>query len=69
MDERILAHRAPPSPTHQEHQASEERSCFYCLEGWVFLSSLDHDGEEMLEAIRCSKCGGMGRTKGSRHFF
>ena len=56
MDEEILAHRAHPSPNHQEHQDTEERNCFYCLEGWVFLGSLDHDGEEMVEAIRCRRC-------------
>ena len=61
MDERILAHRAHPSPTDQEHQGSEKRNCFYCLEGWVFLGSLDHDGEEIVEAIRCRRCGGTSR--------
>ena len=65
MDERILAHRAHPSPNHQEHQGSEERNCFYCLEGWVFLGSLDHDGEEMVEVVRCRRCGGAGRVKSS----
>jgi hypothetical protein len=39
----------------------EEYHCFYCLEGWVFLGSLDHDGEEIVEAIRCRRCGGTGR--------
>jgi hypothetical protein len=63
VDERILAHRAHPSPTDQEHQASEERNCFYCLEGWVFLGSLNHDGEEIVEVIRCRKCGGTGRVE------
>ena len=59
MDERILAQRAQHSPTDQEHEDSKERrSCFYCLSGWVFLSSLDHDGEEVFDAIRCGKCGG-----------
>ena len=57
MDERILAQRAHPSPTHQEYQGTEERNCFYCLEGWVFLGSLDHDGEEIVEVIRCRRCG------------
>jgi hypothetical protein len=65
VDERILAHRAHPSPIKEEHCGSEERSCFYCLEGWVFLGSLDHDGEEIVEVVRCRKCGGAGRTKGS----
>ena len=63
MDERILAHRAHPSPADHENQGSEERDCFYCLEGWVFLGSLNHDGEEIIEAIRCRKCGGVGRLK------
>jgi hypothetical protein len=64
VDERSLAQHAHPSPTDQEYEDSEERrSCFYCLEGWVFLGSLDHDGEEIVEAIRCRKCGGTGRFK------
>ena len=65
VDERILAHRAYPSSADQEHQGSEERNCFYCLEGWVFFGSLDHDGEEIVEVIRCRKCGGAGRLKSS----
>ena len=61
VDERILAQRAQHSPTDQEHKGTEERrSCFYCLEGWVFLGSLDHDGEEVYEAIRCRRCNGSG---------
>ena len=44
-------------------EASEElrRSCFYCLEGWVFLGSIGPDGEEVYEAFRCRRCGGTGR--------
>ncbi len=61
VDERILAQRAQPSPTDQEYKGGEERICFYCLEGWVFLGSLDHDGEEMVEAIRCRRCKGTAR--------
>jgi hypothetical protein len=62
VDERILAQRAQHSPTDQEQEGSEERrSCFYCLEGWVFLSSLNHDGEEVIDAFRCRRCSGMGR--------
>jgi hypothetical protein len=56
---------AIPDPTGEKHQGTEERTCFYCLEGWVFLGSLDHDGEEMVEAIRCRRCGGRGRVKNS----
>ena len=64
MDERILAQRVQHSPTDQQHEGGEGRKCFYCLEGWVFLGLLDHDGEEVVEAIRCRRCRGAGR-KGS----
>ncbi len=64
VDERILAQRAQHSPTDQEHKGREERrSCFYCLEGWVFLGSIGHDGEEIVEAIRCRSCKGTGRIE------
>jgi hypothetical protein len=65
VDERILAQHAQHSPTDQEHEEGHEerRSCFYCLEGWVFLGSLDHDGEEIVEAIRCRRCDGTGVLK------
>lgn len=61
MDERILAQRTQYSPTNQEHEGSEERNCFYCLSEWVFLGSLDHDGEEVIDSVRCRKCGGTGK--------
>ncbi len=62
VDERILAQRAQHSPTDQEHKGREEqRRCFYCLEGWVFLGSIGHDGEEIVEAIRCRQCKGTAR--------
>jgi hypothetical protein len=61
VDERILAQRAQHSSTDQENKGREERHCFYCLEGWVFLGSLDHDGEEVYEAIRCRRCNGTGQ--------
>jgi hypothetical protein len=65
VDERILAQHAQHSPTDQELEDSEERrSCFYCLEGWVFLGSIGHDGEEIVEAIRCRRCGGTGWIEG-----
>ena len=65
VDKRILAQQAQHSPTDQEHKGREERNCFYCLEGWVFIGSLDHDGEEMVEAIRCRRCDGTGVLKRS----
>jgi hypothetical protein len=61
VDERILAQRAQPSPIDHEHEGHKERNCFYCLEGRVFLGSLDHDGEEVFEVIRCRRCNGTGR--------
>ncbi len=63
MDERILAQRAQHSPTDQEYEGSEERSCFYCLSGWVFFGSLGYDGEEIVEAIRCRRCGGTNQIR------
>jgi hypothetical protein len=60
VDERILAQRAQHSPTDLEHEGTEERNCFYCLKGWVFLGSLDHDGQEVYESIRCKRCDGTG---------
>ena len=44
-------------------QEEQERSCFYCLEGWVFLGSLNHDGEVVIEPIRCRRCKGTGRLR------
>jgi hypothetical protein len=60
-----MAHTDPTSDEHREPGNAEPGSCFYCLEGWVFLGSLDHDGEEIVEVIRCRKCGGRGRIKSS----
>ncbi len=61
VDERILAQRAEASPSDQEHEDSKERDCFYCLEEWVFLGSIGHDGEEVYEVIRCRRCKGTAR--------
>jgi hypothetical protein len=61
VDKRILAQGAQRSPTDQEREGSEERNCFYCLEGWVFLGSLGHDGEEIVEVLRCRRCKGANR--------
>jgi hypothetical protein len=50
VDEKILARR------ECEEHSPEQRSCFFCLEGWVFLGYLDDDGEEVVESIRCRRC-------------
>jgi hypothetical protein len=52
-----------PRDDGQTHEGSEEleRSCFYCLEGWVFLGSIGLEGEEVYEAVRCRRCGGTGK--------
>jgi hypothetical protein len=56
------AHDAHEPRDEQAHESSEEqRSCFYCLEGWVFLGSIGPDGEEIYDALRCRRCGGTGR--------
>jgi len=44
----------------QDDARERERECFYCLSGWVFLGSLDHDGQEVFDAVRCRRCGGTG---------
>ena len=52
----------PRDDHDQAHESSDEyRSCFYCLEGWVFLGSVGIEGEEVYEALRCRRCGGTGR--------
>ena len=68
MDERSLAHTAHTVGRDEEHEGSEQqRSCFYCLEGWVFLGSLDHDGEEVVESLRCRRCKGTGSIAAEDH--
>ena len=47
----------------QDDAQDRERECFYCLSGWVFLGSLDHDGQEVFDAVRCRKCDGTGRIR------
>ena len=47
----------------QSDTDDRERECFYCLSGWVFLGSIDHDGEEVFDAVRCRRCGGTGRIR------
>jgi hypothetical protein len=52
---------AAASGANHIHAEQEERGCSFCLEGWVFMGSVDHDGGEVFEAIRCRRCGGTGR--------
>ena len=61
MDKDILAPSGQPVGVGEEEHGKENRGCFYCLEGWVFLGSLSHDGEQIVEAIRCRRCVGRGR--------
>ena len=60
MDKDILARIGHTVGDGEQEQGEESRSCFYCLEGWVFLGSIGHDGEEVYEAIRCRRCKGTG---------
>ena len=55
MDEKSLAQGQSAVRVNQEQG---DGSCFYCLEGWVFLGSVGYDGEEVIEPIRCRRCGG-----------
>jgi hypothetical protein len=64
VDNDILARSGRTVRVDEEYEGSEERNCFYCLEGWVFLGSLGHDGAEVFDAVRCRKCGGIGRITG-----
>jgi hypothetical protein len=61
VDDDILARSERTVRANQTHESSEKRKCFYCLEGWVFLGSIGHDGEEVVEAIHCRRCNGTGR--------
>jgi len=54
---------AAASEANYTHAEQVERYCSFCLEGWVFLGSIDHDGWEVIEAIRCRRCGGPGRIE------
>ena len=68
MDKDILArsgrHGVGVERAHEDSE--EQRGCLYCLEGWIFLGSLDHDGEEIVEAIRCRRCKGSEGIEGPR---
>jgi hypothetical protein len=56
VDKDILAPSGHPVGVGKEEHDEQRRSCLYCLEGWVFLGSLSHEGEEVVEAIRCRRC-------------
>jgi hypothetical protein len=50
-------------------QGHQERDCFACYEGVVYLGELleDEDGEEEYEvytAVRCRRCGARGDARG-----
>ena len=55
-------HAASGEAKHTNAEQAE-RDCSFCLEGWVFLGSIYHDGWEVIEAIRCRRCGGTGRIE------
>ena len=64
----IREESSPYQGTPQAHHPAEKdavklRSCYFCLEGWIFIGSIGHDGEEVIESIRCRKCKGKGRIK------
>ncbi len=61
VDKDILAPSGHPVGAGDEEHSEQSASCLYCLEGWVFLGSLSHDGEEIVEAIRCRRCDATGR--------
>jgi hypothetical protein len=65
VDKDILARTGRTVRVDQDRKKEQERrSCCYCLSGWVFLGSLNHDGEEIDESIRCRRCGGTSRING-----
>jgi hypothetical protein len=36
----------------------EAQECFYCLgSGYHFIGSIDEEGEEIIEAYACKRCG------------
>jgi hypothetical protein len=61
VDDDILARTERTIRVDQEHEGNEEqRNCFYCLGGWVFLGSIGHESEDIVEAIRYQRCKGTG---------
>jgi hypothetical protein len=64
VDEKSLAQGECHVRVDQNQEHEQERNCFYCLSGWVFLGSIGQDGEEIVESLRCRRCGGTGRING-----
>ena len=54
---------AAAGEANRTHAEQAERGCSFCLGGWVFSGSLDYDGAEVFEAIRCRRCGGTDQTR------
>jgi hypothetical protein len=63
-DEKSLAQGERTVRVDQDQEHEQERNGSFGLWGWVFLGSIDHDGEEVYETICCRRCGGTGRING-----
>jgi hypothetical protein len=59
VDEKSLGRGERAVCVDRDYEGRSERDCFYCLSGWLFLGSMDHEGEEVGESIRCCRCGGI----------
>jgi hypothetical protein len=62
VDERSLAQGERTVRVYEDQQ--QESNCPFSLLGWVFFGSVDHDGEEIAESIRCRRCGSTSRING-----
>jgi hypothetical protein len=65
-----LETKVPPSPPPQDRLQAGVPGLPEDPLGWGgelrlrgFLGSLDHDGQEVFDAVRCRKCGGKGRIR------
>ncbi len=59
----VIRKESSAHTVHRPDQKDEYCSCYFCLEGWVFVGSVGHDDEECIESIRCRRCDGSGRIK------
>jgi hypothetical protein len=57
-----VAHRERGSTVDTARIHDHEREeCFYCLgSGYVFIGSIDEEGEEIIEAYACRRCSESG---------